>query len=98
MNDKGTNIRLFANGTSLSISVENPIMAAVCINTDLLKLSSSIQKKELDKIPNEAARIATGATKHISIERQQDKVKWQPLQKRKRPSQTYPVLQNELQY
>ena len=38
-------------------------------------------KQELDKTQNEAARIATGATKLISFENLQDEVKWQPLQK-----------------
>ena len=41
------------------------------------------EKQELDKIQNEAARIATGATKLISLENLQDEVKWQPLQKRR---------------
>ena len=40
-------------------------------------------KQELDKIQNEAARIATGATVLISLENLLDEVKWQPLQKRK---------------
>ena len=41
------------------------------------------EKQELDKLQNEAARTATGATKHISLENLQDEVKWQPLQKRR---------------
>ena len=193
VNDIGANIRLFADDTSLSIIVENPVMAAACLNTDLLKLShwaatwlvlfnptkteslifsrklnkplhpplfmenqqiveveshkhfgvilsadctwhkhikyitdkawgrinimrrlkfkldrksleiiyttfirplleysdviwdncTRYEKQELDKIQNEAARIATGATKLISLENLQDEVKWQPLQKRR---------------
>ena len=39
VNDIGANIRLFADDTSLSIIVENPVMAAACLNTDLSKLS-----------------------------------------------------------
>ena len=39
VNDIGANIRLFADDTSLSVIVENPVMAAACLNTDLLKLS-----------------------------------------------------------
>ena len=39
------------------------------------------EKQELDKIQNEAARIATGATKLISLKNLQNEVKWQPLQK-----------------
>ena len=39
VNDIGANIRLFADDTSLSIIVENPVMAAACLNTDLLKLT-----------------------------------------------------------
>ena len=39
VNDTGANIRLLADDTSLSIIVENPIMAAAYLNTDLLKLS-----------------------------------------------------------
>ena len=42
----------------------------------------NMKKQELDKIQNEAARIATGATKLISLENLQEEVKWQPLQKR----------------
>ena len=41
------------------------------------------EKQVLDKIQNEAARIATGATKLISLENLQDEVKWQPLQRRR---------------
>ena len=32
-------VELIGNDTSLSIIVENPVMAAACLNTDLLKLS-----------------------------------------------------------
>ena len=39
VNDIGANIRLFADHTSLSIIVENPVMAAARLYTDLLKLS-----------------------------------------------------------
>ena len=35
----GSNIRLFADDTSLYIIVENPITSAVCLNSDLLKIS-----------------------------------------------------------
>ena len=42
-----------------------------------------MKKQELDKIQNEAARIATGATNLISLENLQEEVKWQPLQKRR---------------
>ena len=38
------------------------------------------EKQELVKIQNEAARIATGATKLTSLENLLDEVKWQPLQ------------------
>ena len=38
-------------------------------------------KQELDKIQNEAARIAAGATKLKFFENLQEEVKWQPLQK-----------------
>ena len=39
VNDKGANIKLFADDTSLSIIVENHVLSAACHNTDLLKLS-----------------------------------------------------------
>ena len=35
----GSNIRLFADDTSLYIIVENPITSAVCLNSDLSKIS-----------------------------------------------------------
>ena len=34
-----SNIRLFADDTSLTIIVENPITSAVCLNSDLSKIS-----------------------------------------------------------
>ena len=35
----GSNIRLFADDTSLYILVENPITSAVCLNSDLTQIS-----------------------------------------------------------
>ena len=35
----GSSIRLFADDTSLYITVENPITSAVCLNSDLSKIS-----------------------------------------------------------
>ena len=42
------------------------------------------QKHELDKIQNEAARIATGATKLISLHALSNEVKWESLEERRR--------------
>ena len=39
MNEIGSNIRLFADDTSLFIIVENPYEAAMVLNSDLLKIS-----------------------------------------------------------
>ena len=39
VNDIGAKISFFADDISLSINVENPVMVAACLNTDLLKLS-----------------------------------------------------------
>ena len=39
VNDIGSNIRLFADDTSLYIVVDDPITAANCLNTDLEKIS-----------------------------------------------------------
>ena len=39
VNDIGSNIRLFADDTSLFIIVDNPVTAAECLNSDLNKLS-----------------------------------------------------------
>lgn len=44
---------------------------------------STYEKCELDKIQNEAARIATGATKLISLNKLYNEVCWEPLQKRR---------------
>ena len=41
-------------------------------------------KQELDKIQNEAARIATGTTKLISLDCLYNEVKWESLEKRRR--------------
>ena len=41
------------------------------------------EKRELDKIQNEAARIATGATALVSIQALYDEVGWETLQTRK---------------
>ena len=40
VNDIGSNIRLFADDTSLSIIVDDPVIAAGCINIDLGKISA----------------------------------------------------------
>ncbi|MEW8547864.1 MAG: reverse transcriptase family protein, partial [Candidatus Thiodiazotropha sp.] len=42
------------------------------------------EKNELDKIQNEAARIATGATKLISINTLYNEVRWDSLEKRRK--------------
>ena len=42
------------------------------------------EKQELDKIQNEAARIATGTTKLISLDCLYNEVKWESLEKRRR--------------
>ena len=42
------------------------------------------EKNELDKIQNEAARIATGATKLISLHALSNEVKWESLEERRR--------------
>ena len=42
------------------------------------------EKNELDKIQNEAARIATGATKLISLHTLSNEVKWESLEERRR--------------
>ena len=39
VNDIGSNIRLFADDTSLFIIIDNPVTAAECLNSDLNKLS-----------------------------------------------------------
>ena len=39
VNDIGANIRLFADDTSLFIVVDNPMTAAVCMNSDLTVIS-----------------------------------------------------------
>ena len=39
VNDIGAKISFFADDIGLSINVENPVMVAACLNTDLLKLS-----------------------------------------------------------
>ena len=39
VHDIGSNIRLFADGTSLFIIVEDAITAAACLNNDLDKIS-----------------------------------------------------------
>ena len=41
------------------------------------------EKRELDKIQNEAARIATGATALVSIQAFYDEVGWETLQTRR---------------
>ena len=41
------------------------------------------EKAELDKIQNEAARIATGATKLVSIKNLNKEICWESLQKRR---------------
>ena len=41
-------------------------------------------KNELDKIQHEAARIATGATKLISLHALSNEVKWESLEERRR--------------
>ena len=38
MNDIGINIRFFVDDTNLFNVVENSVMSAACLNTDLLKL------------------------------------------------------------
>ena len=42
------------------------------------------EKNELDKIQNEAARIATGATKLVSLNALYNEIGWEPLQDRRR--------------
>ena len=42
VNDIGAKISFFADDISLSINVENPVMVAACLNTDLLKLSHCV--------------------------------------------------------
>ena len=40
----------------------------------------SMKKNEIDKIQNEATRIATGATKLVSINALHNEVSWDPLE------------------
>ena len=42
------------------------------------------EKKELDKIQNEAARICTGTTKLVSIQNLNNEINWEPLDSRRR--------------
>ena len=41
---------------------------------------TNYEKKQLDKIQTEAARIATGATKLVSLHAFFDEVNWEPLE------------------
>ena len=41
------------------------------------------EKEELERIQHEAARIATGATRLVSINSLYDEIKWESLQKRR---------------
>ena len=119
--DIGSNIRLFADDTSLYIIVDHPDLAVRCINCDLDTISdwadkrlnvmrilkiildrksleiiytsfirplleygdtlwdncTLYEKRELDKIQNETARIATGATALVSIQALYDEVGWE---------------------
>ena len=52
--DTGSNIRLFAGYTSLYVVVEDPITAAICLNTDLDKISRWAQ---LGKCPSILLRL-----------------------------------------
>ena len=42
------------------------------------------QKRELDEIQNEAARIATGATKLVSINALYSEIRWENLEQRRK--------------
>ena len=44
---------------------------------------TQVEKYELDKLQNEAARIATGATKLVSINNLYKEICWESLQKRR---------------
>ena len=44
---------------------------------------SKYKKEELDKIQNEAARIATGATKLVSLIPLSNEIKWESLEDRR---------------
>ena len=47
------------------------------------------EKQELDKIQNEAARIATGTTKLISLNCLYNEIKWKSFEKRRRHDKFY---------
>jgi len=58
---------------------------------------TNTQKKELDCIQNEAARIVTGATKLISIENLNNETKWESLESRRKKHRLillYKILNN----
>ena len=50
------------------------------------------EKQEFEKIQLEAARIATGATKLVSILKLSDDIGWEELDSRKKHTQTSPFL------
>ena len=57
------------------------------------------EKTELDKIRNEAARIATGATELVSVYALYKEIGWETLEKRRNNHKLTLVLQNdELSY
>ena len=39
---KGSNIRIFADDTSLFIVFDNPLAAAICLNTELFRLPDGL--------------------------------------------------------
>ena len=62
----GSNIRLFADDTSLYIIVENPITSAVCLNSDLSKISiwANNWLVDFNPIKTESVLISRKLNKH----------------------------------
>ena len=50
------------------------------------------ENRELEKIQLEAARIATGATEFVSIQKFSDDIGWEELDSRRKKTQTSPFL------